>query len=57
MWPAGEKGKGLRSTGWQLPKSPGDVKDSTGDLSSDTVITTYSAKWAPDLPGGSLRRV
>lgn len=46
------KVKGLRSTGWWwLPKSHGDVKNSVGNIVSNTAITAHGASWVLEIQG------
>ena len=40
----GEKGNGIKSTGWQLQNSHGNVKFSTGNTVDSNLTVTYSAR-------------
>ena len=47
--------KGLRSTHWQLPNNPGDIKYSIGDLVNNIVIaTTYGNRYVLEISGNTL---
>ena len=43
-----KKGKGLRSTHWQLQNSHEDAKYSIGNIVNNTVIIMYGARWLTD---------
>ena len=50
----GERGKGLRSTDWQLQNSHRDVRYSTGGVVTNSVITMCGVRGALDLTRGAL---
>ena len=47
-----KKGKGLRSTNWQLQNSHGDVNYNIGNIVKNNLITMYSVRRVLDLLGG-----
>lgn len=53
-WGMMKEMKGLKTTNWQLQNSPGDVKDSIGNIVSNIVVTMYGVRWVLDLLGGPL---
>ena len=52
----GEKGEGTKKYKWQLQKSHGDGKYSTGDIVNN-IITLYGARRALETSGGTLCKV
>ena len=52
-----KKAKVLRSTNWQSQSGHGGVKNSRGNIVSNTVLTMYSVTGVLELPGESLRRL
>ena len=51
------KVKGLRSTGWHLQSSHGDVKYSIGNIINNIVITMYGARWLLEISRGPLYKL
>ena len=51
-----KKGKGLRSTNWQLQNSHGDIKYSLGNIVNTIVMTIHGIRCIQDLLGGHLVR-
>lgn len=51
-----KKVKEFRSTSQQLQRSHSDVKHSTGDTASNTVMTPHGARWVLELLGGTFHK-
>ena len=52
-----EKVKGLRSINWLLQNSHRDVKYSTGNIVSNSLITLHGVRWVQDLSGRSFTKL